>query len=67
MENQPRNKHSKIIKALIERGKNQGFLTYDEINTTLPAALMSPDQIDDTMMRFDEYDIEVVDEKKKAV
>ena len=55
------------LEALVKRGKEQGFLTYDEINATLPAALMSPDQIDDTLMMFDEYDIEVVDEKKGSL
>ena len=54
----------KILEELVKRGKAQGFLTYDEINAALPEALMSPDQIDDTLMMFDEYDIEVIDEKK---
>ncbi len=57
----------KALETLVKRGKEQGFLTYDEINATLPAALMSPDQIDDTLMMFDEYDIEVVDEKKGSL
>ncbi len=57
----------KALEALVKRGKEQGFLTYDEINAALPEALMSPDQIDDTLMMFDEYDIEVVDEKKASL
>ncbi len=57
----------KALETLVKRGKEQGFLTYDEINATLPAALMSPDQIDDTLMMFDEYAIEVVDEKKGSL
>ena len=57
----------KALEALVKRGKERGFLTYDEINAALPEALMSPDQIDDTLMMFDEYDIEVVDEKKTRI
>ncbi|MDJ0810147.1 MAG: RNA polymerase sigma factor RpoD [Desulfobacterales bacterium] len=55
------------LEALVKRGKEQGYLTYEEINNALPEALMSPDQIDDTLMMFDEYDIEVVDEKKASL
>ncbi len=57
----------KALEALVKRGKEQGYLTYEEINNALPEALMSPDQIDDTLMMFDEYDIEVVDEKKASL
>ena len=55
------------LEALVKRGREQGYLTYEEINNALPEALMSPDQIDDTLMMFDEYDIEVVDEKKASL
>ncbi|MDJ0888670.1 MAG: RNA polymerase sigma factor RpoD [Desulfobacterales bacterium] len=57
----------KALEGLVQRGKEQGFLTYAEINAALPDALLSPDQIDDTLMMFDEYDIEVVDEKKGSL
>jgi RNA polymerase primary sigma factor len=55
------------LEELVNRGREQGFLTYDEINGTLPEELTSPDQIDDTLMMFDEYDIEVIDEKKQSL
>ena len=57
----------KALEALVAKGKAQGFLTYDEINKVLPEELLSPDQIDDTLMMFDEYDIEVVDEEKQSL
>ncbi|MDJ0989638.1 MAG: RNA polymerase sigma factor RpoD [Desulfobacterales bacterium] len=57
----------KALEGLVKRGKEQGFLTYQEINAALPDALLTPDQIDDTLMMFDEYDIEVVDEKKGSL
>ena len=59
----------KAIKKLLTKGKKQGFLTYDEINEVLPEDLLSPDQIDETLMLFDANNIEVVDKKhqKKIV
>ena len=55
----------KAIKQLLAKGKKQGFLSYDEINELLPAELLSPEQIDETLIMFDENEIEVVDEKTK--
>ena len=50
---------------MLAKGKKQGFLSYDEINELLPAELLSPEQIDETLIMFDENEIEVVDEKTK--
>jgi RNA polymerase primary sigma factor len=55
------------LETLVTKGKAQGFLTYNEINQVLPEELMSADQIDDTLMMFDEYDIEVLDEEKQSL
>ena len=59
----------KAIKTLLAKGKKQGYLTYDEINALLPDDMLSPEQIDETLMLFDDNSIEVVDEKhfKKVV
>jgi RNA polymerase primary sigma factor len=59
----------KAIKTLLTKGKKQGYLTYDEINEALPEDLMSPEQIDETLMLFYANNIEVVDKKhqKKIV
>ncbi|MEE8430759.1 MAG: RNA polymerase sigma factor RpoD [Candidatus Desulfatibia sp.] len=54
----------KALKDLISKGKKQGYLTYDEINKALPDTMLSPDQIDDTLILFDDNDIEIIDEKK---
>ena len=63
----PKNKPTtlKMIKQLLAKGKKQGFLTYDEINELIPEEMLSPEQIDETLIMFDENDIEVVDEKTK--
>jgi DNA-binding transcriptional ArsR family regulator len=54
----------KAIQELLSKGKKQGFLTYDEINELLPEDMLSPEQIDETLMLFDDNGIEVVDEKQ---
>ena len=54
-------KDQKLLKALIEKGKEQGSLTYDEINEVLPNEMMSSEMIDDTLMMFDDMDIEIIE------
>jgi len=54
---------SKAIKKLLSKGKKQGYLTYDEINELLPEELLSPEQIDETLILFDANNIDVVDKK----
>ncbi len=49
----------------MERGRDKGFLTYDEVNDALPADIVSSEQIDDVMSMFGDHDIEVVDDAKK--
>lgn len=51
----------RALKALIEKGKEQGSLTYDEINEALPNEMMSSEMIDDTLMMFDDMDIEIIE------
>ncbi len=49
------------VKQLITLGKEKGFLTYDELNSALPAEVLASDQIDDVMLMLGEMDIEVVE------
>ena len=49
------------VKKLITMGKEKGFLTYDELNNTLPAEVVSSDQFGSIMTMFGELDIEIVD------
>ena len=60
-----KNATKRAIKKLLTKGKKQGFLSYEEINELLPSDLLSPEQIDETLIMFDENEIEVVDEKTK--
>ena len=55
------------LKELISKGKKQGYLTYDEINAVLPENMLSSEQIDESLMIFDDYDIQIVDEKKHKI
>src|SRR3989440_7784422 len=52
------------LDRLITRGKQKGFLTYDEVNDALPSDIVSLDQLDDIMMMFGAMDIEVIDSAK---
>lgn len=45
MQDQDQKHKEEQIKALIARGKEQGFLTYAEVNDHLPDDLVDPEQI----------------------
>jgi RNA polymerase primary sigma factor len=57
----------KMLEKLISKGKQKGFLTYDEINKALPEEMLSLEQIDETLIMLNDLDIEIVDEKKNKV
>ncbi|MGZ8410989.1 MAG: RNA polymerase sigma factor RpoD, partial [Hyphomicrobium sp.] len=49
------------IKKMIGRGKERGFITYDELNGALPPDQVSSEQIEDTMTLLSEMGINIVD------
>jgi len=55
------------VKKLISIGKEKGFLTYDELNSTLPAEVVSSEQFGSIMTMFGEMDIEIVDAPEGGV
>ena len=57
-------KSDKALKELIKKGRAQGYLTYAEINESLPKDMLTPDQLDDTLLIFDDNDIDIVNENK---
>ena len=57
----------KILEKLISKGKQKGFLTYDEINKALPEDMLSLEQIDETLIMLNDLDIEIIDEKKNKL
>ena len=50
-----------LVKKLIARGKERGFVTYDELNAALPPDQVSSEQIEDTMTNLSELGINVVE------
>ncbi len=56
-----RGRERKEVQVLLERGRMQGHLTYDELNEALPPDMVTSDQIDDLMVWLRSEDIEVVD------
>jgi RNA polymerase primary sigma factor len=50
------------IKKLIAKGKERGYVTYEEMNEDLPDEPVSPDRLDSILMALDEEGIELVDE-----
>jgi len=51
------------IRDLIVKGKKQGSLTYDEINEFLPDEMFTEEQLDRTLILFQESGIEIVGSK----
>ena len=52
------------IKKLLARGKERGYVTYDEINAALPSEQVSSEQIEDTMAQLSEMGINVIDNEE---
>src|SRR4051812_14381728 len=49
------------VKRLIARGKERGYITFDELNQILPPDQNSSEQIEDVMANFSEMGIQVVE------
>ncbi len=50
------------LKELITRGKEQGYLTYAEVNDHLPADITDPEQIEDIISMMNDMGIRVAEE-----
>jgi len=55
------------LEALLIKGKQQGYLTYAEINGILPDRLLSTEKIDETLALFEESGIDIINEDKKRI
>jgi RNA polymerase primary sigma factor len=55
----------KEVKRLILRGKDKGFVTFDEINESLPPDVTTIAQFEDTIALLAENEVEVVDDAMK--
>jgi len=52
------------IKRMLARGKERGYLTYDELNAALPPDQVSSEQIEDTMTILSELGINVIESEE---
>src|SRR6185312_6436941 len=52
------------VKRLIARGKERGYITFDELNAILPPDQNSSEQIEDVMANFSEMGIQVVESEE---
>ncbi len=50
-----------IVKRLIKKGKERGFVTYDEMNAAIPAEEFSSEQIEDAMATMTDVGIQLVE------
>jgi RNA polymerase primary sigma factor len=55
---------SAAVKKLIARGKERGYITFDELNAVLPPDQMSSEQIEDVMAMLNEMGIQVVENEE---
>ena len=54
------------LKLLVQRGKEQGYLTYAEVNDHLPEDIVDSDQIEDIIQMINDMGIQVVEEAPDA-
>src|SRR6478672_8687945 len=50
------------LKALIEQGKEKGFLTYSQVNEILPDDAVNPEKLDQLLVVLEEQGVELIDE-----
>jgi RNA polymerase primary sigma factor len=60
-ETRPKGTLASIVKKLVTKGKDKGFLTYDEINKSIPAGEFSSEQMDEAMATFSDIGIQLVE------
>ena len=50
----------KELEELVVKGKSQGYLTYDEVNTYLPDDAVDPDKLDNLLVALEQQGIELL-------
>ena len=54
------------LRELVDKGKDQGFLTYQDINSMLPEDISDPDQVEETIQMLMDIGIEVLESTNNA-
>lgn len=52
------------VKKMVAKGKERGYVTYDEINAVLPSEQVSSEQIEDTLSMLSEMGINVIENEE---
>jgi RNA polymerase primary sigma factor len=52
------------LKALLDAGKEKGYLTYSQVNDFLPDDAVNPEKLDQLLMVLEEQGIELIDESE---
>ena len=52
------------LKALLDSGKERGFLTYGQVNDYLPDDAVNPEKLDQLLLILEEHGIELIDESE---
>src|SRR5712692_610758 len=52
------------LKALLESGKEKGYLTYGQVNDYLPDDAVNPEKLDQLLLILEEHGIELIDESE---
>ncbi len=55
---------NQAVKNLITKGKERGYLTYDDVNSALPEGQNSSEQIEDVLSSLNEMGVNVVDSEE---
>src|SRR5215468_9235888 len=53
------------LKKLVQKGKERGYVTYDELNAALPPDEVSSEQIEDTMAMLSEAGVNVIEAEEQ--
>ncbi len=52
------------LKALLDQGKEKGYLTYSQVNDYLPDDAVNPEKLDQLLLVLEEQGIELIDESE---
>ncbi len=52
------------LKALLEQGKDKGYLTYSQVNDYLPDDAVNPEKLDQLLLLLEEHGVELIDESE---
>jgi len=51
-----------VLQELLHVGRERGWLSYEELNNTLPDEMVDPDRLDELLVSIDQFGIQLVDE-----